>query len=57
MGNLEIFEMQLAAFPNVKHDDMVDALAHGGKYLSQIEADTGIWDASKHRHQDDDVEY
>jgi predicted phage terminase large subunit-like protein len=57
MGNLEIFEKQLAAFPNVKHDDMVDALAHGGKYLSQIEADTGIWDASKHRHQDDDVEY
>lgn len=43
MPNLTIFEDQLAKFPNVKHDDMVDVVAHAGKYLSDIEGNSGIW--------------
>lgn len=43
MPNLVAFEDQLAKFPNVKHDDMVDVVAHAGKYLSDIEGNSGIW--------------
>lgn len=43
MPNLAAFEDQLAKFPNVKHDDMVDVVAHAGKYLSDIEGNSGIW--------------
>lgn len=43
MPNLVAFEDQLAKFPNVKHDDIVDVVAHAGKYLSDIEGNSGIW--------------
>lgn len=43
MPNLGIFETQLTKFPNAAHDDMVDALAHGGKYISDMCATSGIW--------------
>ncbi|MGL5714478.1 MAG: phage terminase large subunit [Paraclostridium sp.] len=43
MPKLERFEAQLTTFPNSKNDDMVDMIAHGGKYLSDIEGNSGIW--------------
>lgn len=52
MPNLAIFEEQLTKFPNAKHDDMVDVTAHAGKYLSDIEGNSGIWSMNQNTRRE-----